>query len=545
VSEVPRQEDPALEAVASPRFVELAQKLKLIAEERDEFRHERDEFKKLYKLLLEENERLKRGLLGQKAERLRGDDAQLTLQMLSMILGEDFDAGAGDELEAKETLQTVPAHKRRKPKRKPLPEEYPRITIDIIPEEVQRGGLDNFKFIGQQVREVLERRPATCVVVRMVKKKFMPKDPEPGTPTQILVAETPELPIERGLAGPGFLADTIVKRWQDHLPLNRLESIFARDGLDIARSTMCGWHEQLTELVAPLVAAMKAEALTMPYLCVDATGVLVQAKDKCKSAHFWVLVAPERHVLFEFSLRHDGKAVDRLLPGYTGYLVADAHSVYDHLYKDGKVTEVGCWAHGRRYFFKSLASDPERARTALGMINALFRVERTIADSPRKKREAVRQKKSGPVVDRFYTWCEAEVDRVLDHTPISKAIGYVRNQEQALRRFLSDGRLPLHNNISELNLRREAVGRKNWLFVGSDDGARANTTFVSLLASCAMHKIEPWAYLRDLLCLMPSWPQRRVLDLAPANWKQTLQDQDTQDRLAANIYRQAVLSLDS
>jgi len=268
---------------------------------------------------------------------------------------------------------------------------------------------------------------------------------------------------------------------------------------------------------------------------------LVQHKEQCKNGHFWVLVAPELHVLFRYSAHHDGAAVDALLGTYEGYLVADAHTVYDHLYATGRVTECGCWAHSRRYFFKSLQSDPDRAKEALAIIASLFRIEREMAGSPRKKRESVRDEKSKPLVDRFFDWCTSEQDRVLDETPISKAITYALNQRAALERFLSDGRLPMENNVSERELRREVVGRKNWLFLGSDDGALANTTFVSLLASCRLHGIEPWAYMRDLLCLLPRWPSKRVLDLAPAYWRKTAEMEETQRRLETNPFRHVTI----
>jgi transposase len=179
-----------------------------------------------------------------------------------------------------------------------------------------------------------------------------------------------------------MLADTLVKRWQDHLPLNRLEGIYARDGLELSRSTMCGWHEQLVPLAQPLVDAMRTDAFEQPYLCTDATGVLVQAKEQCRTGHFFVVVAPGLHVLFEYTRKHDSDAVDTVLAGYHGYLVADAHVVYDHLYGTGDVIEVNCWAHLRRYFFKALGSDPERAKRGLGFIGALFRIERSIKDAP-------------------------------------------------------------------------------------------------------------------------------------------------------------------
>ncbi|PCC67250.1 IS66 family transposase [Nannocystis exedens] len=199
------------------------------------------------------------------------------------------------------------------------------------------------------------------------------------------------------------------------------------------------------------------------------------------------------------------------------------------------------WAHCRRYFFKALGTEPELARHALGLIRKLFKVEEKLADESRKRRESVRRKLSAPIVDEFFAWCAHQCEVALDGSPLAAALTYATNQKAALRRFLDDGRLPLHNNISERALRREAVGRKNWLFVGSDDGARANTLFVSLLASCQMHGIEPLGYLRDLLCLLPSWPRPRVLELAPASWQETLKQPEAQQLLAANVFRRIAL----
>ncbi len=181
----------------------------------------------------------------------------------------------------------------------------------------------------------------------------------------VLQAPALELPLPRSLCGPGLLADTLVRRWQDHLPLHRLERIYGREGLELPRSTVGDWHANAARLVEPLLKAMWKDALeNSPYLCVDATGVLVQALEKCRHAHFFVVVAPGRHVLYGYQPKHDSDAVDALLKGYKGFLVADAHSVYDHLYASGEVLEVGCWAHARRYWFKSLDTDgtPRTAR---------------------------------------------------------------------------------------------------------------------------------------------------------------------------------------
>jgi transposase len=525
-------------AAVESRIVQQTLELAEALEANQKLQRERDEYKNLVKHLREENERLKRGLLGQKAERLPKNDSQLSLAILGLMLDKD---AASKAPEPPVVEQVVAEHTRKKPARNPFPDELPRVTIELLPPEVEREGLDAFEYVGQDTREVLERRPASNVIVRLVYKKYVRKERQNRESTDVLRCATVELPIERGLAGPNLLAETIVRRWQDHMPLNRLSGIYAREGIELAKSTICTWHEVLAEPAAVLVDAMFQDAYGAPYLCTDATGVLVQAPERCRNGHFWVLVAPEKHVLFRYSKRHDSAAVDELLCGYRGYLVADAHSVYEHLFRDGNVIEVGCWAHSRRYVFKALPTDPERSKVALSHMAALFAIERTIADSPRKKKEEVRQQKSRPIVDKFFQWVEDQWPLVLDDTPIYDALRYARNQRDALRRFLDDGRLPMHNNMSELNLRRQACGRKNWLFVGSDDAAKVNTTFVSLLASCQLHGIEPLGYLRDLFILLPGWPRHRVLDLAPAYWRETLEQPETQQKLLTNVFRRVVL----
>ena len=298
----------------------------------------------------------------------------------------------------------------------------------------------------------------------------------------------------------------------------------------------------MAELTAPLVAAMFDDArMNSPYLCVDATGVLVLAPDKCRRGHFFVMVAPGRCVLFQYTPKHNGKAVDVLLGSYKGFLVVDAHSVYEHLFEDGCVIEVACWAHARRYLFKALDTDKARATYGLSLMQALFALEREYATATPEEKLRRRKLEAKPLIDAFFSWCDTESFKVLDETPISKAIGYARNQREALLRFLVDGRLPIHNNHSENALRREALGRKNWLFLGSDDGGHTNATLISLIASCEMHKLEPLEYLRDLLCLLPSWPADRILKLSPAHWRETTAAPSVQALLEANVYRQAAL----
>ena len=526
------------------------QRLAAVIAERDRLAFERDEYRKLYLAMLEQNRKLELGLLGQKAEKLSANDAQLAMSLLATMLAEppattppasvDEDA-AEEEPEDNSAGANDPGKPRLKRGRKPLPKNLPRVEVRILPPEVEREGTDQYEQIGEEVCEVIERRKASLVVVRIVRPKFVRKDRERNAQTQVLTAEAVELPIERGIAGPGVLAETIVRRFDDHLPANRQERIWARDGMELSRSTICAWHFRLYALIGPLLVAMWKDALGSPWLATDATNVKVQAPDKCRTGHFWTVIAPERHVLYAYSARHDSAAVDAILKGYKGHLVADAHVVYDHLFKSGDVIEVSCWAHCRRYFYKALGSDPERARFAIALIKGLFDIEGAIANKPPGKRRAIRTRESKPLVDRFFAWCKEQAPLVLDETPIARAITYATNQRQSLERFLGDERLPLHNNASEGALRRQAVGRGNWTFLGNNEGGAVNAGFVSLLATCRLHGLEPWAYLRDLLCLLPSWPVHRVLELAPVHWQKTLQQEDTQRRLAENVFRRVTL----
>jgi len=498
------------------------------------------QLERAYLDLLATNKNLERGILFQGRERdLAGN---VTLSILALMTGKNAPPPAPPPPPPPPDKGTVREHERAKPTgRKPLPEHLPRVDIEVLPPEVVQLGREAFEQIGEDVTETVERRPGSLVVVRIHKPKFILKERAGQDTTRVLQAPPPELPIPRGLAGPALLAETIVKRWADHLPLHRQERIFGRDGLELARSTICDWHAQLAELATPLVDAMWKDALTAPFLCVDATGVLVQAPKKCRRGHFFVVAAPERHVLFGYSSDHNSAAVDGLLRGYKGYLVADAHTVYDHLYRSGAVVECGCWAHTRRYFFKSLGSDPERSRWALERFSKLFAVERKQGKSPPETRLAERQRTSTALVDEFFAWCAKESLLVLDETPISKAIQYARNQEAALRQFLGDGRLPMHNNLSERELRREAVGRNNWTFLGSDEGGAVNALFVSLIASCQHFDIEPAGYFRDLFCLLPGWNVKSILELSPLHWKATIARDDVRRLLDENVYRRISL----
>lgn len=496
--------------------------------QRERAAHERDEYKKLYELVSLELERTRRHLFGKKAETV--DPAQTQLAFLLATASEKLaNARPGTSADKQRGERgKSPPHGRNK-----VPEHLPTERIELVPPEVQRDP-DAWQRIGEETRELIEWRSASHVRVVVVRPKYVRKGAEQ---TSIAIAEPIALPIDRGLAGPGLLAWVLVSKYCDHLPLHRLEGILERYGAPIARSTLCGWVESMHALCAPLEHAMWDDALRSDYIAVDATGVLVQAKEQCRRGHFWVLASDNGHVLFRYTKRNNKGHVKELLGGYRGYLQADAATVYDFLYLDSDCVEVGCWAHCRRRFFEALSTDRDRANVALGFIAKLYQIDRDTLDMDVERRTRERAARAGPVLTSFFAWVDDEQMQVLPESPIGKAVTYARNQRVALARFLDDARLRLDNNRSERELRREAVGRKNWLFVGSDDGAKWNATFVSLIASCQQHKLEPWAYMRDLFCLLPDWPASRLLELAPKHWRETSQKSGTQQRLAANKLR--------
>lgn len=564
---------------------ELRAKLAAAERERDELRaraeraeHERNQFKKLYELVLLELERLKRQLFGQKAETVDPGQVQLVFAPVLEALER---ARIGSEAAAEEVVSELErlrerakaeVARRKAEKKAPKPhgrrdlslENLPVEKITLEPPERLLPGGEALVKIGEEVSEHLDRRPASLVRVQVIRPKYkMPGAAtqvapeaagaeggaaacapeaaagvvvEPAKAGTIVIAEIPERPIPRGIAGPGLLAHVLVSKFADHLPLHRQEKIFRREGLHLPRSTLCGFVQGSVALLGRVVDAMWEDAKTNArWICIDATGVLVFAKEKCRRNHFWVMVAERDHVLFRYTKTHDGLVPAKLLEGYRGYVIADASSVYHELYRrEPGIIEAGCWSHSRRGAFEALSSDEPRALVIIGFIGLLYDAH-LLATDPRTgvTDGAKRKAEAQPVIDKLYAWIAAERPKVDDETPIAKAMNYIVNHRIPLTRFLDDGLLRLDNNLSELELRREKVGAHNWLYCGSDDGAHWNATAVSLIASCQFHDIEPWAYLRDVLTLLPSWPAKRVLALAPKYWNETRQQPDTQQRLQA------------
>jgi transposase len=535
------------------RIAALEAELASLRQARDRAEHEREQYRKLYTLVLYELERLKRQLFGKKAESVDPAQVQLAFDPVFKALARaevgDTSAQADIQSElaklraAAEEARNAEDRARDKGKgcskghgRRDFDAESAPVEVIVLePPERSLPGGEMLVKIGEEVAEHFDYWPASIVRVRVVRPKYRRPTSSPGT-SQIAIAELPERPIPRSVAGPGLIAHVITQKFADHLPLHRQQVIFKRHGVHLPRSTLANLVQGGALLLARIVDAMWQHAREhAAWLATDATGVLVLAAEQCRRGHFWVVIAEHDHVLFRYTKKHDGSVPVELLGGFSGYVLADASSVYHELYRsEPGIIEVACWAHARRRWFEALAADRERALIGIGFIGLLYDAHKAATDPATGITDTDKRRLAAePILNKLYAWIDAERPTLVAESPITKAMNYLVNQREPLARFLNDGRLRLDNNISELELRRQVIGRANWTFCGSDDGAEWNATATSLIASCQMHGIEPWAYLRDVLTLLPSWPSRDVLQLAPKFWNQTRQQPETQQRLAA------------
>jgi transposase len=413
-------------------------------------------------------------------------------------------------------------------------------------EKEMLGGPENLVEIGVEVSEQYDWKPSCLFVVRHIQKKYARREllDETGLePMQqnVIVASKPAQPIPGGLAAPGLLAQIITSKYTDHLPLYRLEGILERQGARISRQTLDGWVLQCVDVCWPLYHAAIDIVLASQKLHTDDTPVKIRdAHKKLKhTGRFWTYVGDEEHPLTVFdytpSRKRDGPA--EFLKNYHGYLQADAFNGYDGIYleSNGQIQEVGCWAHARRKYFDGRRADPAHAEAALAWIGKLYGIEKELRertagewlDLPLADRfsqiAAVRQERSRPLLSDFQRWLEAESPKLLPKNPIRQAMDYTLGNWSALSRYIESGRLAIDNNAAENSLRGICLGRKNWLFCGSDRGGRAAAVYFSLIASCKRHEIDPFAYLRDILRRLPtltSSPDPAVIDsLLPHRWQ--------------------------
>lgn len=439
-----------------------------------------------------------------------------------------------------EDLGTIPATANDAPARTPvkphgrrkLPEHLPRLRIEHDLEEAERPcpccGNQRHK-IGEQVTEQLEHLPSNLVVLQHARIKYACEHCHSGScpncagKAHIDIADKPHQPIERGLAGPGLLAYVITGKLADHLPLYRLQQIFARQQVDLSRSTLCGWMAACAEVARPLYELLCLRVRQSAVLHTDDTTVPVMAEGHCRTGRLWTYLGNVFHpyIAYDYTPTRSRDGPMAWLGKWAGYLQADAYAGYDKLYSGGKVIEVACWAHCRRYFFDAQESDSMRSAWMLGMIQQLYAVEKRGRDLTDEQRRDLRLSASGPILDRIKRWLDASAGSgtVLPRSPMGQAITYVLNQWPALCLYTTDGRLSIDNNAAERALRRVAIGRKNWLWAGTDESAMGHAVLWSLIASAQRHGLDVQLYLRSVLAWLPATPTTQIERFLPDVWK--------------------------
>jgi transposase len=519
----------ALAAERSARAAEQAAAREWVAK----LTAERDLLKASHERLRLELELLRRRIFVAKAERV--DTAQLELEFAAKLAALNQLGGGPPVRPAAETARPKPKGRRDLRDLKLPVERIERFDV-LLEKLVEEGKAERFGF--EESSKVAWQRGGARLLV-LARAKYRTVD----AAGESMIETTPMAPecFPRSLAAPSLLAHVVAEKFCDGLPLNRIEDRMAREGFPLDRGTMSRWVEDAGATAgATVVAAARAEAWSTAFcIATDATGIAVQPephpegkRQACHRSHFFVQIADRDHVFFEYAPKENSTTLLEMFEGFSGYIQADAKSVYDVLFRqpdnppdDGESdvrTEVGCWSHARRKFWEATCTKSEAAREGLARIGYIFAFEDSWRADPPEVILRMRRHNLRPHLEDFFRWAEGEYQTVRDQRGLLRsALGYALRQKDALMRVLDNGRLVLENNRSERELRRIAVGRKGWLFVGSDHHGEAAGHLFSLVASARLHRLDPEAYLRDLFRVLAHWPRDRYLELAPKYWAQT------------------------
>jgi transposase len=417
------------------------------------------------------------------------------------------DAGASTPQKRTGGRQSLPRHLKRE-----------RIVHDLAEEEKHCPSCQqDLRPIGEESSERYEYIPAQVTVIEEVCKKY-------ACACTVKTATKPPQPIEKSTAGASLLAQVIVAKMVDHLPLHRQEKIFERHGVDISRQTMCGWMAQCADLLQPLYGAMKEVLFQSKVIGTDDTGVKVLDGKLpfARTGRVWPYRGDKNHpvIVYDYTATRARAGPDKFLEGYRGYLQADAYGGYDAFFKDPArgLTELGCWAHARRYFHRALESDQARMGPALLLIAQLYRVEKQARELTAADRFDLRQLQSRPILDKLHNYLLEIQAEVLPKSPEGRAVRYTLKNWAALTRYCGDGDLEIDNNATERAIRGVAVGRNNWIFFGSDGGGKTAAVLRTFVASCQRAGVDPFLWLKDVLSRIATHPITRLSELLPHNW---------------------------
>jgi len=467
--------------------------------------------------------KMKRDRFGQSSERGQHLLDQMELQL------EELEANAAEDEAAVIALDTasVVSFTRKKPVRAPLPAYLPRERVVMPAPSACPCCGGKLAKLGEDITETLEVVPRQWKVIQTVREKFTCRRCE-----AITQPPAPFHPIARGRAGASLLAMILYAKFGEHQPLNRQSASYAREGIELDTSTLADWVGACTATLMPLVELIRSHVSVAERLHGDDTTVPVLAKNKTATGRLWTYVRDDRPfggpdppaAVFYYSRNRNGEHPTRHLAGYSGILQADAYAGFNELYdakrRPGPITEAACWSHGRRNFFElaDLRKAP-LAIEAVRRIDAIFTIEREINGLAATDRHAARQNRVASLVDNLADWMRAERGRLSRHTETAKAIDYMLKRWAAFTRFLDDGRICLTNNAAERALRGIALGRKAWLFAGSDRGGERAAAIYTLIGTAKLNDVDPQAWLANVLRRIADHPASRLDELLPWHWK--------------------------